>query len=399
VTRTKRTLSTTIAIPFTEAVRRHVTDLRAELRVHPSFEELEAYGHDSLPNGRRDELAEHLAICENCGALLRYGVLYKSRPEGRAANEITRAGVVDLNEEWEALSRHLDRRSPEWLSLSSSLPEGRPSLEVVLSVGRSVAEALAALHDSGGLVRDLRTETVQVDPERGHVRFLDLGIATAPECLEGNGRSAQELMADAVRGTSPEQVGGERLDHRSNLFSLGSLLYEIATGVAPFRGPTPLDTAGRVLALEALPARQVREDLPTALETLLQRLLNKEPNERPASAAAVAAALEAMENGVANPLDALRETDDLDAEIETLYRRIDTLTQARKAGGDPETEGEIASAFAQLKELQKAEAARFREEFEARLAMPVDAGATILSRARSLRKRLERLTTRDPSSD
>lgn len=382
---------------FAEAVRSYVTELRAEMRHHPSFEELEAYGHGLLSDGRRDELAEHLALCGGCGVLLQYGVLDASGP-GRAAHGITAPDRADLDRQWEALSHRLDRASRHWRPLSSSLPEGRPPLKVVLSVGRAVAEALAVLHAAGEVVRDLRIEALLVDAEQRRIKLLDLGIAAIPESLEaGNGRSAQELMADAVRAASPEQVAGERLDYRSNLFSLGSLVYEMATGVAPFRGQTPLETASRVLALEALPAVQLRDDLPPALDTLLQRLLNKDPNKRPSSAAAVAAALEAIENGVANPLKAL-ETDDLDAEIETLYRRIDTLTQASRSGGDAETESEIAKALAQLRKLQKAEAARFRKEFEARLAMPVDAGAKILSRARSLRKRLESLTARNPAS-
>ncbi len=387
----------TVKVSFRGAVREHLAELRAELRDHPSFEGLEAYGHDRLPASRRDEVAEHLAICRICGALLRYGVLDGRQLEGRrGGNGDPGPKKAELDQAWEALSRQLGV-SRDWRPLSDSLTEGRPSLGEILSMGHSVAEALADLHATGEVVRDLRPETVLVDPEEGHVSFLDLGIAAVPESLEaGNGRSAQDLMADAVRGASPEQVAGERLDHRSNLFSFGSLLYEMVTGISPFRGSTALETASRVLALEALPAAEVREDVPPALDTLLQRLLDKDPNQRPHSAAAVAAALEALENGAANPLGVLTRVDGLDAEIEALYRRIDTLTQVKKAGDDAKVEGEIAEALAQLRKLQKAEAVRFREEFEARLAMPVDAGEKILGRAQALREKLERLTA--PSS-
>jgi hypothetical protein len=393
-------MDSTVKVSFTAAVRVLLAALREALRDHPSFEELEAYGRDRLPASRRDELAEHLAVCMNCGVLLRYGVLEEWEPEGLGGNGPPGLGKLDLEQAWGALSRQLGAGSRSWRPLSSALAEGRLPLAEVLAVGRKVAEALADYHASGGVIRDLRPETVLVDPEEGDVSFFDLGIAAVPQSLEAdNGRSAQDLVADTVRGASPEQVAGERLDQRSNLFSLGSLLYEMVTGISPFRGPTPLETASRVLALEALPAGKVREDVPPALDTLLQCLLSKDPDNRPGSAAAVAAALEAIESGAANPLGALTEIDDLDAEIEALYRRIDTLTEAKKAGGDAEVEAEIAGAFAQLRKLQKAEAARFRREFEARLAMPVDAGEKILNRAACLKEKLERLTAPYPAAD
>ncbi len=89
----------------------------------------------------------------------------------------------------------------------------------------------------------------------------------------------------------------------------------------------------------------------------------------------------------------------LDTEIEALYRRIDTLTQAKKADRDAEVEGEVAGVLARLRRLQKAEAVRFREELEARLAMPVDAGEKILGRAKALREKLEGLTASNPAAD
>ena len=386
-------------VSFKRAVQEHVMELCANLRDHPSFEELEAYEQDRLFAGRRDEIADHLAICKECGALLRCGVLEGPEPEGRGGNGASGLGTVDLDRAWENLSLELSGKSWDRRPLLSYLAERQHSLREVVSVGHSIAQALADHHAAGEVVRDLRAETVFVDLRDGHVSFLDLGIAAVPESLDtGNGRSTRDVVVDTIRGASPEQVAGERLDHRSNLFSLGNLLYEIVTGISPFRGLTPLETASRVLALEALPAAEVREDVPPALDALLQRLLNKDPDQRPRSAAAVAAVLKAMENGEADPLGALTEIDDLDAEIETLYRRIDTLTQAKKVGGDRKLEAEIAEALARLRKLQKAEAARFREEFEARLAMPVDAGEKILGRARALREKLERLTAPDPSS-
>lgn len=100
------------------------------------------------------------------------------------------------------------------------------------------------------------------------------------------------------------------------------------------------------------------------------------------------AGLEVMGAGAAESLSALAEVDDLDAKIEAHYRRIDTLAEAKKVSGDIELDNEIAETLAQLKALQKLEAACFREALEARLAMPVDAGEKILGRARALREKL-----------
>ena len=392
--------SSTVKASFSEAVRLYVAELQAEDREHPSFGELEAYcGHNGLPARRSDEIAEHLAICRSCGALLRFGVLVGSKPQDRVPRAPVGFEEADLDRAWDALSRKLGGRSRGWQPLSESLAKGRPSLEEVFSLGRRIAEALADLHTSGGVVRDLRLETVQVDPETGHVSFLDLGIAAVPGSLEaGSNRHAQDFVVENLRGASPEQVAGEGLDQRSNLFSLGSLLYELTTGTAPFRGSTPLETAGRVVAHEVVPAAKVRNDVPPALDSLIQRLLHKDPQERPDHAAAVAAALGAMEYGATSSRSACTGTPDVEAEIEALYSHIDALTHARKAEHGPEREDEIAQAFARLRQLQKVEAARFRQEFEARLSMPVDAGRKILDRVQALKEKLEGLTASDPAS-
>ncbi len=382
---------------FSKAVQAHLLGLQAELRDHPSFEELEYYGRDGLSADHRDEVAEHLAICRNCGTLFRYGVLEGQEAEDPEGNGAVGLDAVDLHRAWVAVSRQLDNPPQPWESLSDYLARGRPPLEEVLSLGHTVAQALAVCHAGGQVVRDLRPETILLDPAQRQARFLDLGLAASLDRLPvGSGRSAQALLAGTIRCSSPEQVAGERLDPRSNLFSLGSVLYEMTTGTAPFQGPTALETASRVLVLEAPPVAQLRPNMPAALDTLLGLLLQKDADKRPRTATRVAAVLEAIGKGVADPLRALQEAEDLGTEIEALYERIDTLVQKRQAGGDGERrieiESEITAAFDQLRKLQKIEATRFREEFEAGLAMPVDAGEQILGRTRALREKLEGLT-------
>ena len=92
---------------------------------------------------------------------------------------------------------------------------------------------------------------------------------------------------------SPEQARGQTIDPRSDLFSLGVLLYELLTGRHPFRGPTPMDTLSAILKERPLPASDVNPQLPQALLRVLDRLLAKDPEARPATAKALLEELDA----------------------------------------------------------------------------------------------------------
>jgi tetratricopeptide (TPR) repeat protein len=177
---------------------------------------------------------------------------------------------------------------------------GGPGLTTALAVrlAREIADGLAHAHAAGFVHRDLKAENVMVTGS-GAAKILDFGLAKPVVSKAGD----ESLTADgAVVGTchamSPEQAGGGEVDARSDLFSLGSLLYEMLTGRAPFRGLNPLDTLKRVLT-EAPPSLAiVRPDLPPALGALVHELLAKEPEARPRSAADAARRLALIEAGL-----------------------------------------------------------------------------------------------------
>ncbi len=383
------------AIGFSQAVKALQEQRRLHLRVHCTLDELDAYHRGALPDDRRDDIAEHLAACENCSILLLYAVIEPGGNGGRAD-----VPSAEIEEAWNRLRPHLGNGSNRGDPLTSLLANGPLPVEKALPLALEISRALAALHSGGRPLSDLRAENVLIDSS-GRVYLPDLGLSLTPESLEaGYGRPAENALADLYRSLSPEQVAGEGFDHRSNLFSLGVVLYEVLTGTSPFRDSTPLGTASRILSLEPPPVIELNPGVGPAVSELIAGLLAKDPEDRPQTAAAVTCALEALMSKVdgsqlgpegVEPLD-------LDAEIDRLYDEIIALTRQGPATSGSARDEEIERAYARLQELQAVEAKRFREWFEASLEMPIDAGESILARARALREELENLTSSDPAA-
>ena len=153
-----------------------------------------------------------------------------------------------------------------------------------------VAEGLQAIHDVGIIHRDLKTPNLMRDA-RGVVRLMDFGIAKGSE-ETGTGSLT---VTGAVMGTpeymSPEQCRDEKIDSRSDLYSLGIVDYELFTGQVPFRGDTPVATIFKHIQDPVPLGGDVARQLPPALIPVLRRLLAKDRTERYASASEVAAAL------------------------------------------------------------------------------------------------------------
>ncbi|HET9208892.1 MAG TPA: protein kinase, partial [Thermoanaerobaculia bacterium] len=170
--------------------------------------------------------------------------------------------------------------------------------ERVARLCREIAEGLAEAHAQGILHRDLKAANVIVAPS-GRAKILDFGLAKEIPREEGPGN--QDLTQTGfILGTchamSPEQALGRALDERSDLFSLGSLLYEMLTGVAPFRAESNALSVARVVDFTPPPLQRSHPDIPLALCELVGWLLQKEPHNRPRSAAEVLAALEPAAN-------------------------------------------------------------------------------------------------------
>jgi predicted ATPase len=185
--------------------------------------------------------------------------------------------------------------------LDRVIPPGGLAVDRILEIAAAVAAALAAAHDKGIVHRDLKPANVMVTGD-GRVKVLDFGLARIAGPQPGDPLDS-ELATDlhtregVVMGTvpymSPEQVEGRAVDHRTDIFSLGVVLYEMTAGVRPFSGASPAALMSSILRDSPRPLVEWRPDLPAALAALVDRCLAKDPGARPASAHDVLGPLEA----------------------------------------------------------------------------------------------------------
>ena len=166
--------------------------------------------------------------------------------------------------------------------------KGEPlPLADVKRIASEIAEALETAHREGIVHRDLKPTNIMLTIG-GHVKVLDFGLAkrmTSPSGTESQLKTASQLTGmGATLGTmaymSPEQLRGESVDARSDIFSFGIVLYELLTGVHPFSKGTAMDTAASILNQQPAPTTRYRKDLPEVLEHVVGKMLAKEPGER-----------------------------------------------------------------------------------------------------------------------
>ena len=190
----------------------------------------------------------------------------------------------------------VDGRSLDALIPSSGFPVGE-----ILRIGTQVADALARAHAAGIIHRDLKPANVMLASD-GRVKVLDFGLAKVVEPSRGDEFATRTMDAQTAEGTvmgtagymSPEQAEGRPLDQRSDIFSFGAMLYELATGRRAFPGDSPMSTIAAVLREEPQPPSALRKDLPSELTRIIMRCLRKDPARRVQSTADLKVALDEL---------------------------------------------------------------------------------------------------------
>jgi serine/threonine protein kinase len=174
-----------------------------------------------------------------------------------------------------------------------------PEVSETLRLGREIASGLAFLHDRGLIHRDIKPANLWLEAPRGHVKILDLGLTR--RARENVNLTQSGLIVGTPGFLSPEQARGEPLDPRSDLFSLGCVLYCLCTGNRPFPGTTALAVLTALATDDPPPAHTVNPRVPLPLSDLVRRLLAIRADERPASADAVREELERIEQELKAP--------------------------------------------------------------------------------------------------
>jgi serine/threonine protein kinase len=221
--------------------------------------------------------------------------------EARAAAAVRHDNVVTVYQVGEEngvpyLAMELLRGTSLAAYLNANPP---PTVASATRLGREVAEGLAAAHAKGLVHRDIKPGNIWLEAPNGRVKVLDFGLARpadpephGPDALTGSG-----LVVGTPGYMSPEQARGEPLDERTDLFSLGVVLYLLCTGRQPFAGPTATAVLTALAVDRQAPARELNPKVPEALSDLIDKLLEKKPADRPASAREAGKALRLIERG------------------------------------------------------------------------------------------------------
>src|SRR5437660_1245381 len=219
------------------------------------------------------------------------------RREAKNAAALSHPNIVSIYDRGEAegtyyiAMEYLDGRTLKELIVQ----RGPAPVTVSVEYARQVLSALRFAHRHGIVHRDIKPHNVLVDGE-GRVKVTDFGIARA-------GAASQMTEAGSIVGTaqylSPEQAKGTAVDQRSDIYSLGIVLYELLTGSVPFTGDTPVEIAMKHISETPAPPSSVRPDVPHDLDLVVTRALAKDPADRYQSAEEMDADLERLGRGAA----------------------------------------------------------------------------------------------------
>jgi serine/threonine protein kinase len=216
--------------------------------------------------------------------------LSRFKNEARSASALNHPNILTVYEIGaEGDRQFIATEFIEGVTLRASLAYGRMNLDAALEIAVQVASALAAAHEAGVVHRDIKPENIMVRPD-GYAKVLDFGIAKLSEHRAASDDHTTEttatlqtrpgLVLGTARYMSPEQARGQKVDARSDIWSLAVVLYEMVGGSPPFRGETPSDCIAAILTTELPALSGVLPNVPLELESILQKALRKKSDQR-----------------------------------------------------------------------------------------------------------------------
>lgn len=230
--------------------------------------------------------------------------LRRFEQEARATGVLNHPNILAVYDVGtEAGSPYLVTELLQGETLRKRLSDGPLPLRKAIDYSLQIAHGLSAAHEKGIIHRDIKPENIFITKE-GRIKILDFGLAklTQPEVTESKVTEAatrsHQTDTGVVMGTvlymSPEQVRGEKVDHRSDIFGFGTILYEMISGKRPFSGDSQIEIMHSILKAEPPPLSESNKATPPALEKIIQRCLEKDPDRRFQSTSDLAFALEAL---------------------------------------------------------------------------------------------------------
>ena len=227
--------------------------------------------------------------------------LERFQREAKALAALDHPGIVGVYSVEEADGVHfLTMQLVEGQSLDRLIPDGGMPIERLVSIATALAEALAAAHEKGIVHRDLKPANVVVG-KGGSVKVLDFGLAkvsplgaSVDSALPTEAQTRDGVVMGTVPYMSPEQVSGRPVDHRTDVFSLGVVLYEMASGRRPFAGGSAVELGSAILRDMPAALTTLRAGLPEGLMQVVTRCLEKDPAARFQSMRGVHDALSAL---------------------------------------------------------------------------------------------------------